>query len=102
MTRRCERKLRHAMLLLRQAEGLESRQRADRESASISSAQTDNAMTNEDSVLNTASVTVSMPVYDRALNKQIEGARYSSSAAGCCALNAARQSHIVTVDRSVF
>ncbi len=81
-------------------EGFESR-RGPTVSASISSAQTDNAMTNEDSVLNTASVTISMPVYDRALNQQIEGARYSSSAAGAV-LNTARQSHIVTVAQAYF
>ncbi len=81
-------------------EGFESR-RGPTVSASISSAQTDNAMTNEDSTLNTASVTVSIPVYDRALNKQIEGARYSSSAAGAV-LNTARQSHIVTVAQAYF
>jgi outer membrane protein len=85
---------------LASTEGFESR-RGPTVSASISSAQTDNAMTNEDSVLNTASVTVSMPVYDRALNKQIEGARYSSSAAGAV-LNTARQSHIVTVSQAYF
>ncbi|MGB0359433.1 MAG: TolC family protein, partial [Litorivicinaceae bacterium] len=46
---------------LASTEGFESR-RGPTVSASISSAQTDNAMTNEDLVLNTASVTVSIPI----------------------------------------
>jgi len=70
-------------------------------SASLSRSETDNALSNEDFSSDSASVTLSMPVFDRSISKAIESARAGARAADA-GLLAFRQAHIVTVSSAYF
>lgn len=70
-------------------------------SATLTRSETDNALTNNELSSESASVTLSMPVFDRPIFKAIERARAGVRAADA-GLLAFRQTHIVTVSKAYF
>lgn len=70
-------------------------------SAALTRSETDSALTDDAFVSESASVTLSMPIFDRPIAKAIESARAGARAADA-GLLAYRQSHIVTVSSAYF
>lgn len=70
-------------------------------SAALSRAATDSALSNDAFLTDSASVTLSMPVFDRSISQAIESARAGARSAES-GLLAFRQTHIVTVANAYF